>query len=438
MVPPGRFHHTDKVNNARDHLDLCWVAALAGAALVHGALVAALLWGHSEAALVTESAHTPTAARTSLAPARVAAVQLIDERDLPAPRGALVMALLGAGDVGHTGAPSHPLPRADRDLPGQRAAAVGGGAPGGSDTWTGRRDDGNVRQQIWNDPTAYRLPRTRTADRRRSKESIVRAPSPGFGARRPTRRRARTGATRGRAGAAKAAGTASASRHRTAQPRRDDANPLLSSAPARRTETARAGSTRITKSSPLVDRGALATDATRKARAVDNVTSAAASSERNPMPMDLLHAQSGGTTTGMAGPRRGIGPAARGVRGSSGSGATTAAVRRGPARISVRARRQLPYFRSMYRRVDRLIQFPRDLALSMAQGVVVARFTLLADGRIRHLAITKTSGYDGFDRQVRSGLTRAAPFGKVPSSILRGRRHITVVAPFEFTNPLIR
>src|SRR5262249_53107786 len=91
--------------------------------------------------------------------------------------------------------PSSPRPRADVDFPDAHAAAAGGGDAGGSPTWTRRLDPESLRAQLWNAPTAYRIPRVASAPARATApgESISKVPEPRLDAQVHRRRAARTG-----------------------------------------------------------------------------------------------------------------------------------------------------------------------------------------------------------------------------------------------------
>jgi TonB family protein len=162
---------------------------------------------------------------------------------------------------------------------------------------------------------------------------------------------------------------------------------------------------------------------------------AAASAELDPLPIDVDSPSAGGRHSGVRG-RAAPGAASNGA--GSGRGATTAEVPRGPGAPAVEASRGSPYFRRMYRQVDRVIRFPRERALRLEQGLVVARLVLRPDGTIASIEVTKPSGYDDFDRELVRALRAAGPFGPVPTSLLRNRKQLSVLTPYEFKNRMIR
>jgi protein TonB len=84
------------------------------------------------------------------------------------------------------------------------------------------------------------------------------------------------------------------------------------------------------------------------------------------------------------------------------------------------------------RRVSSRLRFPKRLALELEQGETVVHFALRADGRIDGaVRIVKSAGFDEFDAEAVSAVTRAAPFP--PMS-----RAMTISMPISFDNPLVR
>lgn len=197
------------------------------------------------------------------------------------------------------------------------------------------------------------------------------------------------------------------------------------------------GSTRSSRREIDAETGPRATESNTRGAARDSVATASASDELDPAPLELSSPSAGGRgAQGVRGKSRQSGASRRG-RGS-GSAATRAPTKRGKGGVAVRAGRQNAYFRRMYERVDRVVKYPRDLALALEQGTVVVRFTLRASGEIADISVSKSSGFKEFDRAFTRALRRAAPFGAVPASVLGSARKITVNAPYTFSNPLIR
>ena len=407
--------------------------ALGGAFLAHAVALAVDDATHAPEARVIAGL-TPLAplepvaavAWTELAPVAIVSLDAEQIARLP------LIAMPGPGDdAAWTGA--HPLPEASADLPGARAADRGGGASGGPDTWTGRRDRDQtaLRAQLWNGAADYRTPRADLGRRAATGEAIARAPERAYGDRQ-ARRVARAGDPVASAGD-RADGTGAGQGLIAAPP---DSAELEAAAGV--TVPARVdGATRPTDEGALVDHGATATDVPQHGRTGDDVAVAAASSERNPDPFDLTPSRSGGASgEGVRGARDGDGALADG-RGT-GTAASTATAPRGKAGMSVFASRTDPYLRELLRRLDREIRFPRDLKLDLRSGRVIASLTLHADGRISDVTIATSSGYQGFDDELARALRKLGSLGRAPATLLDGRRAIKVMVPYTFRNPMIR
>jgi protein TonB len=84
------------------------------------------------------------------------------------------------------------------------------------------------------------------------------------------------------------------------------------------------------------------------------------------------------------------------------------------------------------RRVHARLRFPRRLALELEQGEAVVRFVVRPDGRIDGaVRIVKSAGFDEFDAEAVSAVTRAAPFP--PMS-----RALSFSMQIGFDNPMVR
>lgn len=327
----------------------------------------------------------------------------------PPALGAVVVAVPGPADF-VSPSPASPWPRADVDSPGARAAASGGGAEGGTETWTGRHDDEAWRAQLWNDPHAYRIPRTRTAADRATGEAITRRPDPRLGAQvRRSAPLARTGTTGEPGGGERPLGQDGA----------------VSPDAAR----------------PLVTTGTPAVEADRHGAVRDDTTSAQASSERHPGLFEMTQARAGGADgEGVAGPHAGEGPSAESPRDRGGEAGTSADLPARPGGLATtRARSQDAWLKLLYARVRNRVVFPRSLAVSFDQGAVVVAFSVKnADGALEDVEVTTSSGYTEFDDAVVAAIRSAAPFGPVPRELATARGALRVSAPFAFENPIIR
>jgi TonB family protein len=198
------------------------------------------------------------------------------------------------------------------------------------------------------------------------------------------------------------------------------------------------GATQPGRASPLIDRGARAAEADQRGPTRDAIDSAAASTARDPMPLELGRTSAGGESDagGVKGARRAGAP---GLSTTMDTAASRANLAPGTGPIALRASRQDPYFRRMYQRLDRAIVFPRELAIALEQGEVVVAFQLrVTDGAIHQLEVVKSSGFAEFDDELLRALRATAPFGTVPAA-LRGRAdHLRVTAPYWFRNTVVR
>jgi TonB family protein len=365
----------------------------------------------------------------------VAFVALTDE----IPPGLPLEHFTGPGDDGNFD-DTHPFPRADIDMAGRRAAAAGGGDVGGTDTYTGRSgDDADLRTEMWNSDDEYRRPRTRTGRDVTSDESINRDRSRDYGDRTDPRTHAVDGAEQGRSGLDTGDGPGHGG-VATADRDWDDADPMFDGAAGARAPQRRDGSTTPTRQRALVDDGDAANEAPRRGDKSDRVNTAAASNETDPMPIEFTTTRSGGDAdgTGVAGDRSGDGVSTRSTRHDGDTAGTSTDTASGSGRIAVSAKRQNPYFRRMYSRLDKKIVFPKDLALSMDQGEVIVTFTLNADGSVGAVRVKLSSRFEQFDKAVIAAVKAAAPFGKVPTSVLEDKDAIVVKLPYAFRNRMIR
>lgn len=165
--------------------------------------------------------------------------------------------------------------------------------------------------------------------------------------------------------------------------------------------------------------------AARWSHVANDTTTRAQASRHTRMDLtDLARPSASGTDTGRA---QGS-PAAR-------AGLERGTQANGPVWLNTTDDRYFDYFRGIYRRVQPLWRFPRDLQVLMEQGEVLVRFVIREDGELEDLRVVRSSGYRRFDSNVVAALRRAAPFDPLPDQI---GDSLTVLAPFEFTNPLIR
>jgi TonB family protein len=79
--------------------------------------------------------------------------------------------------------------------------------------------------------------------------------------------------------------------------------------------------------------------------------------------------------------------------------------------------------------------FPRQAAIDGKQGHTIVSFTVLGDGSVVHVRVTRPSGFPDFDRKMLRAVMRAAPFGPLPHELgpVLHRTHDFVVS-----NPAVR
>ncbi len=410
--------------------------ALAAAALANAALVLVLdlvLVDSDRPDRLPRSAATaidpPPDLPAGTAPTVASAVRLIGAP----PPSILLDSILGAGDVASWDDAAEVRPRSV-DLPGDRAADRGGGAEGGTAAWTERRDradDAALRQRIWTSPDAYRTPRTEGPRRAASPEAVTRQEQATYGDRAP-QERATDGALApsrgdltGQGGpglpvmAAVTEPDVTAGAPGATVPRRIDGAPLP------------------TDEAAYVDRGVRAVDVTRKGATRDDRAVAGASNQRRVDPFDLTPPRSGGEHDG-----EGVaGAAAPGMVvdgwGKGGTAAARADRPVGDGDASTFATRQDPYFVELFRRLDRNITYPRELAIGLVSGRVVAIITLRADGSTSSIAIHAGSGHAAFDDELSGALRRIGKLPAVPAALLEGRGQLRVMIPYTFRSPMI-
>jgi TonB family protein len=418
-----------------------WAATL----VAHGLFLALFAW-HLEGRTPGDTdldqengAFAPAAESAAEDPIDVSAlaeVALLDEAAL----AELLAARPGPADQSGF-AEQHPLPGAEVDLPGTRAAGRGGGAEeAGATSFSGRSDPDTLRTQFWTDPNRYLVPHRRNTDRSASSpEWIARRERSGYGAREPQPTRARAGAEAPVAGTPGATGTGGDADE---QDRRwHDVDPRYHGAPIPDLAERVAGSTSRPDDRLLVETGERATEAERLGRLRDPVDSASASNARTTGPLELTRPSSGGRAEdgGVEGGRDRAGPLERSPHRGNGSAASTADLATGRGRESLRAARTDPYFRRLFERLDRTVRFPRELALALEQGDLVVTFSLaVGDGAIGDLKVVKSSGFAEFDRELIRALGQVGPLGPVPRALRGKAPRLLVTAPYAFKSPLIR
>lgn len=338
-------------------------------------------------------------------------------------------AILGPGDdLGGTGTSARPD---TADLPGARAADRGGGAEGGTDTFTGRRDrdDAALRRHVWTSDQAYLAPRSAGPRPAASPEAITRRPDRTYGDRAP-RVLAAAGADRATEGDAD--GTGNAGAPIAIGPEVARTGHAGATVPARRD-----GATTRTTEAAFVDPGAQAVDVTRRGPTADDRAIAASSDQRRVDPFDYGAPRSGGRPDG-EGVRGAPAPGAVTDGWGRSTGASRGADEAGEGGSPTYASRRDPYFLELFRRLDQRIEYPQELAIALQSGRVVAEMTLRADGSVADIGVHATSGHAQFDDEVTGALRGIGKLGPVPAAILAGRGAIRVRIPYTFRSPMIQ
>lgn len=406
--------------------------AIAIAVGVH-AVVVPLIWIELELADAERQAIAAAADRAAVPRLALGPVQGVTLGD-PSSLGEPLRIAVGAGN--HISFDTtHPLPNAGFDAPGATAAWRGGGDVGGRAEYGEHHYRQTASAQLWDGQRAKRQPRDGDDGRARSDEWMVRERERGFDDRTArVERRSRVGDEVGAAGVEDGVG-ARADDTPAPAPRWELADPMFDSGAQRRQARQDHAGLGTRKETALTAVGERATEGRTRGPTRDDAHVAAASRERDPLPIDVDSPSSGGRASGVRGAPA---PGAASNGWGTGRGATRADAPRGAGSPAAEASRGDAYFRRMYARVDRVIRFPRERALRLQQGLVVARLVLRPDGQISTVEMARSSGYDDFDQELVRALRAAAPFGPVPARLLGQQRELTVLTPYDFKNPLIR
>jgi TonB family protein len=190
---------------------------------------------------------------------------------------------------------------------------------------------------------------------------------------------------------------------------------------------------------PLVTEGRPAVPANVSDRPRDNVDSAqeVASTEQS-----LLHASTAGgvpAPEGRGGEERP--DEATGAGGPPGAGSRAAPLGQGQGPLvdlDGNDPRLTDYRRRVLAKVHPLWAnaFPRWAALEGLQGRAIVAFTILPDGSVANVRVTRPSGVPEFDENVRRAVVRAAPFDPVPSNL--NARTLRWTISFDALNPAVR
>ena len=210
----------------------------------------------------------------------------------------------------------------------------------------------------------------------------------------------------------------------TSEPGGED-SPGAATLSRRLTRRMRGGNAALARRRPDVPRSTPRTLTTRRRQAVaDRRNREQASSRRHPDLVEMGRPRGHGDSTG----------AGRG--GKAGRRGDATGERDGlPLWLHTPDRRYVRYFRKIHGKIQPLWVFPRRLEVQLLQGDAQVRFTIHASGKVTNIRLKKSSGFPQFDRLVLGAVAKAAPFAPIPRGL--GKR-LTIVAPFEFHNPMVR
>jgi periplasmic protein TonB len=183
------------------------------------------------------------------------------------------------------------------------------------------------------------------------------------------------------------------------------------------------------------DVGTRAFDVPTEGPALDNLSARAASNELQPGITDYAASAARGPGAAGRGPAAepGITTAPAAGTASAFAGWPTPRAAAGPEVGTGSNEREFSReFVEIGRRVQRVLRFPRRLALDLEQGEAIVQFLVERDGRVRGEArLVKSAGFEEFDREALDVVRRAAPYPRLAQA-----RTVTLRIPFE--NPLVR
>jgi protein TonB len=295
-----------------------------------------------------------------------------------------------------------------------------------------RRDNSTLRSRLTDGATESQPARTRTAGRPASPQAIRREPVVGIGdaVRTVTPRRAASPSTKATLAVATADGAGPVGGQTEAVTAREAQPPVPAAELAALALAART-------SGPLdAEAGARSFDDQRPGKAAADETLRAASSELHPGRTDFTRPAAVANTQSAdgRGPGTLAGAVARPASGTAPSelGAPNRDAAEADANERARARRYQRFELEIRQRVNRVLEFPKPLALRMEQGVTIVYFVVGADGRVADgPRVVKSSGFNEFDIAAVQAVRRAAPFPPMPFMIPMSMSVI-------FDNPVIR
>jgi protein TonB len=182
--------------------------------------------------------------------------------------------------------------------------------------------------------------------------------------------------------------------------------------------------------------GARSFDTERTGRAADDDTLRTASNELHPGLTDFTRPSAPSATPAAdgRGPGARAGAVARPTNGTAASelGAPDRDATAAELNERARARRYERYELEIRQRVNRVLEFPKPLALRLEQGVTIVYFVVGTDGRVADgPRVVKSSGFEEFDSAAVRAVRRGAPFPPMPVMLPMSMSVI-------FDNPVIR
>ena len=327
-----------------------------------------------------------------------------------------------------------PLPGPEGHRAPASDSGTGAGRAPGEVAW--RRDRSTLRDRLTTGADRYQPAHSRTATVAMSPQAERREPTTGLGEA-PRAARAAAPAATGLGMQDPDERLRGGDTDRPGAPQVPAADVVALAAPA-------AGSDATDREGPLdTSRGTRAFDVSlRRPAASDVRTISEASAELHPSITDLSAPAAPGTGNEGHGPATLPGPAARPVArsGSAPSLPGHLGPVTGTAAGSARERAHAHYETEIRARVNRALVFPRSLAVRLLLGETMLSFTVAADGHLDGpIAVTKSAGYEEFDRAAVDAVRRAAPFPALPPEVAHeARQGRSFSLRVTFSNPVIR
>jgi TonB family protein len=193
-------------------------------------------------------------------------------------------------------------------------------------------------------------------------------------------------------------------------------------------------SARVPLARPMVPEGTPSIPAQTQGKPKDNVDG---EQEVATMVESLVHASTAGGAAGN-GPGGQQGAGATGSGGVHGQGSVANAMGTGRGSgvdVDPRDKRRNLYLRQVIAKVYPLYSLPKWAALEGMQGTAIVSFTILADGSVTGVRVSRSSGIAEYDENCRQAVLHAAPYPPLPSELGTSLRWSM---PLEARNPAVR